>query len=470
MKRPSVLRTTAVRLALRYALIYLLALGAAVAAFNWSSGRYIGAKMQAALAEDFTRLTTVAEHGGVAELSAAIEQRTRGGDHSRFYLLTDADGGKIAGNLSAWPDDEAVVTDGRVHNAWIDAALIPGDDYEDDAYLPVVAQTLTGGGRLLLAHGARQAEGLHEINELLIEVLGASVLVALVMSILTGRTILRRMDGVGRTADEILAGDLSRRVPVTHANDEFDALAERLNRMLERNQALIRGMREVTDNVAHDLRSPLTRLRNRLEVTLLESRSEAEYRQAMSDCIDDADGLIRTFNALLGIAQVESGNHRAPFRPVDLNQIAHDLAELYGPLAEARELVFTLETTDGEAMINGNRDLLAQALGNLLDNAIKYTPAGGHVRLCVAREGATSTVSVTDSGPGIPASDRTRVLDRFVRLDSSRRTPGNGLGLSLVKAVAKRHDAELVLEDVHPGLRVRLSFNQAISPNSTGAG
>jgi signal transduction histidine kinase len=213
----------------------------------------------------------------------------------------------------------------------------------------------------------------------------------------------------------------------------------------------------VTDNVAHDLRSPLTRLRNRLEVTLLEPRSEGEYREVIRQGIEDADSLIRTFNALLGIAQAEAGNHRAQWGPVNLNQVVSDLEDLYRPLAEEKGQ--TLEfIRDGEREIAGSRHLIAQALGNLIENAIKYTPEGGAVRLVVSPSNSEVIVSVSDTGPGIPVADRERVLERFVRLENSRHTPGNGLGLSLVKAVCKLHQARLALDDANPGLVVTLRF------------
>jgi len=277
----------------------------------------------------------------------------------------------------------------------------------------------------------------------------------LAMGATLGRAILGRMDTISRTAGEIMAGDLSRRVPASGRNDEFDALANRLNSMLDRIQQLIKGIREVTDNVAHDLRSPLSRLRNRLEVTLLESRSEDEYRQAIGKTIEDTESLIKTFNTMLDIAQLDSGNNRKQWGRVDLNTLASDLEELYRPVAELKGQEFRLVTGE-PAQIAGSRDLLAQAIGNLLDNAIKYTPEGGSILLQVQRLEDTIEVMVRDTGTGIPESEREHVLERFVRLENSRHTPGNGLGLSLVNAVAGLHAAELKLGDNRPGLIVTL--------------
>jgi HAMP domain-containing protein len=293
---PRLLRTTAFRLALRYALVYVCLMGLFLVALFWSSHRYIDSQKAAGLAQELDALVQKFESGGRPRLAAEVSERE---EHrlkkGRYYLLVGPDGARIAGNLLAWPSDSHVPVDGKVHSIWLEDSVIPGAQHDDDAYGPVIARQLPDGSRLLLARNIRHMEDLEDITLYLTPViLIVAALLALAMGVTLGRTILGRMDAISRTAGEIMGGDLSRRIQVGDRNDEFNALARRLNAMLERVQHLITGMREVTDNVAHDLRSPLSRLRNRLEVTLLERRSEAEYRQAIRRSVEDTESLIET--------------------------------------------------------------------------------------------------------------------------------------------------------------------------------
>ena len=281
------------------------------------------------------------------------------------------------------------------------------------------------------------------------------------------------------TTQRIMAGDLSGRLPVGRSGDELDRLAENLNAMLERIETLMMGLKEVSDNIAHDLKTPLTRLRNRAEEALARSGSEAEYRSALERTIEESDSLIRTFNALLMIARAESGQARGNMTDFDAAEVAIGIHELYEPLAEDDGMILRVKTA--AAPLHGNRELISQALANLVENAIKYgkpvaaaQPLGADT---VARVGAKETpkeiviearrdgnqvlLSVTDHGPGIPEADRKHAVERFVRLETSRTQPGSGLGLSLASAVATLHGGELRLGDAYPGLSATLAFPAA---------
>jgi hypothetical protein len=279
------------------------------------------------------------------------------------------------------------------------------------------------------------------------------------------RRVLQRVDAMTATAQTIMAGDLSGRLPVAGTGDELDRLAGHLNAMLDRIEALMRGLKEVSDNIAHDLKTPLTRLRNRCEEALRTAEDEAQYRAALEGTIEESDNLIQTFNALLMIARAESGQARDNMRDFDAAEVAHGVGELYEPLAEEKGLTLTIDAP-AAALVRGNRELVSQALANLVDNSIKYAapdaalPEGvrPEIRIRAASEGDRILLTVSDRGPGIPEADRARVLERFVRLEQSRSQPGSGLGLSLALAVAHLHGGDLKLEDNQPGLRTVISL------------
>jgi len=254
-----------------------------------------------------------------------------------------------------------------------------------------------------------------------------------------------------------VAGDLSRRIPLTKAGDELDALAQDLNHMLDRNERLMRGMRDVTDSIAHDLRTPLNRLRSRLESLMTRLDPESMEGSEIEAAVGDTDRLIATFNALLLIAEAEAGAVREAVERVDPPHIIESVAELYEPLAEEKNVALAI-APGRTASIRGNVRLISQALANLVDNAIKYTPSGGSITIAAEDRPAGVALSVADTGPGIPEAERGHVLERFVRLEESRNSPGTGLGLSLVAAVARMHEAKLELSDNRPGLRATLIF------------
>jgi signal transduction histidine kinase len=272
------------------------------------------------------------------------------------------------------------------------------------------------------------------------------------------RSMLRRLDQFNKTSRQIMAGDLSQRVPRTGSADEFDQLAENLNAMLDQIEQLMAGIREVSDNIAHDLRTPLTRLRNRLEGLHGDLDQGSRAYQDVELSIAEADQLLSTFRALLRIARLESGSHPIEKEKIDLAELARDSVELYEAVAQDKGLELSAELAT-DLTIDGDRDLLFQAIANLLDNAIKYTPTGGRINVVLERQTGAIRLCIGDTGLGIPARERDKVTQRFYRLESSRSTPGNGLGLSLVEAVAKMHGAELDLSDNAPGLRACIRFS-----------
>jgi signal transduction histidine kinase len=415
-----------------------------------------------------TAETIQAEIAGLAEqyraeklegLRQVIGRRSAAQPHrASVYLLVDPAGRLVAGNLDGWPQ---IAPD---PGGWLTFAIEVTPDGETVERRRVRAATfrLPGGYRLLVG---REVEESLQLQAAIRRALGWGLALTLLLGLAGGfvmsRGMLGRVDAINRTTRRIMAGDLSQRIALKGSRDEFDQLAANLNAMLDQIERLLGGMRQVTDNIAHDLRTPLNRLRSRIEVALLQEPGRAETRALLEATLADAQAMIATFNALLDIARAEAGSERGGFEAVDLGELGQDLADLYRPAAEDKQLRFEYRCAPGLQM-RANRHLLAQALANLLDNAIKYTPPGGRVRFEIERAASGAVIAVADDGPGIPEKDRKRVLQRFVRLDATRSTPGNGLGLSLVEAVAKLHGAELALSDNRPGLKVSLAFRASL--------
>jgi signal transduction histidine kinase len=455
------LRTSAVRLALRYSLLYAALVAMALGALYWSTSRFVDAQLAAGLSSTLEALAHARAELGTAAFRALLAAELKAGASGHLHaLLADAEGRPLAGDLKGWPPN--LEADGQVRNVPIEDALIPNQGEDQDAFWPAVGQQLPDGQRLLVTRGLAQAESLLDFTQgTLVTVLAVSVALALGLGLLQGRTLLLRIDALIATAREISAGRLSRRVPLSGQEDEFDELAGQLNAMLERIEVLMNGMRQVTDNVAHDLRRPLSRVRNLLDVTVLKARDGAEYREAIGEAITDLEEILHTFNALMEIARAEAGSFRGEWGLVDLSALVRELGDLYGDLAEEQGRRLELEIA-ADLGITGNRHLLAQAVSNLLDNALKFSPPGTPVRLELAyAEEERVQLRVSDRGPGIPAAERGHVLQRFVRLDAARSTPGSGLGLSLAAAVARLHGARLTLDDAGPGLVVTLAFDRA---------
>ncbi len=419
----------------------------------WKTAGFMERQAEETIGTEILALSERYQLMGLAGLVHMINQRAAT-DFSMqsLYLVTDTANNVLAGNLRRWPK----VKDAR--DGWLYFALDASARNPHELNAMARHILLQGGFNLLVG---RDVSGMVRIKRRIVDALiwgiGITGVLGLGGGLLMSRGMLRRIDVINRASREIMRGDLARRIPVKGTGDEFDRLIGNLNNMLDQIVRLMTGVRQVSDNIAHDLRGPLNRLRTRLEVSLLGERTAETYRQAIAESLREIDDLLVTFNALLKIAQAEAGLTREDSQVLDLGTIAQDMAELYEPLAEEKGLTFA-DFVQPEIKVLGIRHLLSQAIANLLDNAIKYTPRGGSLTLTLRGTARHAELTVTDTGPGIPPEDRDKVLERFYRLESSRNKPGSGLGLSLVSAVAKLHEARLELRDNSPGLAVTMRF------------
>jgi signal transduction histidine kinase len=389
---------------------------------------------------------------GLDGLATTIAQRAaRNPRGHAVYLLTDPAGRRVVGNLDRWPPDAGAP-------GWVDF-MIEDPDTHDAYRARAQFVRLAGGFQLLVGYDVQEQQRLQNLTVgAMIWGLALTLALALVGGLLMSRATLQRIETINRASREIIEGDLSRRMPTRGTGDEFDQLAQNLNAMLDQIAVLMDGIRQVSDNIAHDLRTPLTRLRSRLEAARF-AQADPAMRATFDALIADADALLSTFNALLRIAEIEAGRRRAAFETVDLATIAGDAIELYEPVAQDRRQTIAADLGPS-TIVHGDRNLLSQAVANLIDNAIKYSPDGARIDVSVRTGDTGAMLSVADNGPGIPAEFRDQATRRFFRLESSRSTPGTGLGLSLASAVAKLHGARLSLEDNLPGLRVSLTFDK----------
>jgi signal transduction histidine kinase len=446
-------RTHAFRLAALYFLVFAVSVLGVLLFVYWTSADFVERQTEATLEAEITGLAEQYAQRGLSGLVQIVAARSAGdrGD-GMVYLVTDPDGRPLAGDIASWPAGVPAHA-GRL--SFTTAARVKERIETHPAQ--GASFIIPGGYRLLV--GRDISDGTAFRNRVKTTLLWAG-LVALGVGLLGGtamsRNLLRRVELVNRTSERVMAGNLSDRVPLDGTSDEFDQLAANLNRMLDQIERLMTAMREVTDDVAHDLKTPLSRMRVRLELALRAPADGSAQTEAIRSAIDEADRLLGTFNALLSIAELESGMRRDENEALDLSEVARWAAELYEPVAEEKGFLLSLATEPG-VRIRGSRHLLSQALANLLDNALKYA-GGGEIQIRVLGGEGRAALEVTDRGQGIPEADRGTVFDRFVRLQRSRSTPGNGLGLSLVRAVMRRHRGTVELSDNRPGLRVRLEF------------
>ena len=459
------MRTTVFRLSLMYALAFSI-LTAIVLGFVFiSTQNYLTERITQTLQTDLATLlepdADASESGGGRDTRDLIDRikeiqhfdKTRGG----IVALSNSAGKILAGNLLHWPQTIAH-KDGTARFNINDSAIPPAlRQRSDDFDVLVFVHALPNGNWLIVGQQLADEEDLSEyIGSLFILALLLITLMGLLGGVVMGRAALKQIDQIRNAAQKIARGDLTERLPVhPKRHNEFDEIAIELNLTLDRINALIKGMREVTDNVAHDLRSPLNRLRTRLEVALLDHNQIKPCQHILNESVEDLQGILSTFNTLLSISQAEAGIQRIPFSPQDLSALCRDMGELYEASIEEEYLSLQCDCPT-PLMISGNRDLLAQALSNLLDNAIKYTPRGGRITLSTTKLDTWAELRLCDTGTGIPQDQYTHVFQRFVRLDTARNLPGNGLGLAQVLATITAHRGEIHLSDHQPGLCVQI--------------
>jgi signal transduction histidine kinase len=445
------LRSTSVRLALGYAGLFIASSLLLVGLLWWRTAAYLDREIDAVIYADTQAIGDRFRDFGLSGVIETIQERSGSrGDKNAIYLLVNPARQRLAGNLSGWPAEIGYAT------GWYQVEMRHEEQNHATRLLNVA---LPGGFQLLVG---RDVEDRDQVRALILNGLawatGAALVIATLGGILARRALLARVDTISRTTAAIVQGDLAQRVPEGGTADEFDQLSRMINRMLDQIQQLIEGVRNVSNAVAHDLRTPLAEARTRLEDILRRRPAPDAVFGEIEGTMDDIDRVIAMSNALLRLAEIDSGVRRSGFRQVDLAEIVREVAELYQPAADAKQITFRVEAPAG-LTVNGDPFLLAQAVGNLIDNGIKYTPQHGDVDLRLERrDDGHAEISVADTGPGITDAEKELAIDRFYRGDSSRGQIGFGLGLSLVSSVAKLHRGHLTFGDRHPGLIASLSL------------
>ncbi len=452
----NLLNSSTFRLSAVYLVVFALSVGAILAYIYWNTAVLLERQTDETIRAEVRGLNEQYRFGRLNSIAGIIKHRAERNSERGIYSIFDHTGARITGNL------EGVPTGVTGKSGWIEFPYEVFDGSKLKQHSGRAFYTRLRGGYILVlgrdVEERRQFAAL--IRRTVFIALGLAIVFGVGGGLLMSRNFLRRIDTISATSKSIMAGDLTERMPVRGTNDEIDRLSGNLNNMLDQIERLMSGMREVSDNVAHDLRTPLTRLKARVEAALRQDSKQA-YKQALLDTISESDQLLSTFNALLNIARTESGQARDQLEPLDASEVAEEIAELYEPLIEDANGEFQFQTTPG-LKVRGSRQLLAQAISNLIDNALKYgrpTEEDGRklsIALMVLLVHNKVRITVADNGPGIPMKDRKRVMKRFVRLDSSRSQPGSGLGLSLVAGVARLHDGELKLEDGKVGFQASL--------------
>jgi len=440
-----VFHTATFRLASLYVMFFAISVAALGAIAYVIISFTLERQLQAQIKTQTASLLTSYRSGGLAQLETDANQRERTQPEMK-YLVIGRQGERLVGNLSEMPD----------HTGW--SVIDIEESNGDPGRLVVFTSSLDGGGGLAVAADYEDvAEVKTAIIDGLISAFGAVVVLGIVGGIALSHAFLKRVEIIRRTAEAIIAGDLTHRVPIYGTDDDLDRLSQTLNKMLDRISELMGSLQQVSADIAHDLKSPLARLRRRLELAQFDVHSNLADGSLIETAIQNVDGILATFDALLRIAQIEAGTRRSGFREFDLSEVFTIVVEAFIPSAEEAGKTLISQITSNIGFW-GDRELVTQMLANLVENAIRHTPEGARIDVSLYREPGKIAASVSDNGPGVPSAERERIFRRLYRLDQSRSTPGSGLGLSLVKAIADLHGISLEVLDAHPGLRIDINF------------
>lgn len=455
MPVPRLLKTASFRLTALYSVVFMLSFGLLLLLTYLTLTAALRDQIKVKVQEDLETLITESNEDGVNSMVNDVQEHTAAAKNlGAYFYLEDSNGNRLAGNLVKIP---RVV--GWQENPLLDLVTDNADIAADgDHQLWGQGMLLDDGSFLFVGQDAVRVLSAQEaiVNTFLWSA-GIALLLAAAVGTLVSQGFLRRIDAINRTSQSIMSGTLKARIPVSGTSDEIDQLSFNLNKLFDRNQTLLESLKQVTTNIAHDLRSPLSRLRQGLETARTGHSNAKRYGVAIDNAIEESDQLLSTFAALLRIAQIESGSRKAAFRQLDLSAVVDRLVGAYQAVAEDQGKSLT-SAVEKHVAFHGDSELIIQALANLLENALQHTPSGSLIDISLAQTTSGAELAVADTGPGIPIEDRNHVFERFYRLERSRTTPGNGLGLTLVAAVAELHGIALELQDNNPGLKVQLHF------------
>lgn len=457
VRRARLVRTTAFKLTIVYLLVFGVLAMALIAYISNTTKDLIDRQLETAIVGESAELVAEFRRTNLFKLISTIERRSMRPD-ANVYLITDFSGNPIAGNVAKLIYDPGVARGDTTFPVRYTRLVPSNRGTETPTHRALARLSVLGGGYRLLV--GRDVEDRIEFSAIISRSIRGAMVVVAILALLSwafiSRVVLRKVDAIGGSTRQIVAGDLTRRLPTDGSGDEFDRLATGVNTMLDEIERLHAGLQEVSQNIAHDLKTPLTRVRNRLDETVRTQPGQGERERVLAAAIEECDQLIRTFDALLTIARVESHSTAVTLERTDLSALCADMAEFYEPAAEDCGMRLVADVAPGLA-IPGEPTLLRTMIANLLDNALKYgTSDESLVELTLRRDGDAAIVTVRDHGPGVAEGDRARLMDRFVRMDAARSKPGAGLGLSMVKAIVGHHGGTVSLEDACPGLAVRI--------------